>query len=171
MWDARSAGPDVSPGPRDEDANSERLFTPGESKALAKSKVRQGLWARDYGSWVDLTDLKNMAVCQEWDKQDFNFPKHIFGKSRFPQWALKQFMFEEMRKNYWLCNIIYTYPERKSLNDAPTDNDFEISGYIRSKINFALTWTEGYVPFGGLADFISFFSTVFARFPVGRSAN
>jgi hypothetical protein len=22
---------------------------------------------------VILTDLKNMAVCQEWDKQDFNF--------------------------------------------------------------------------------------------------
>jgi hypothetical protein len=30
---------------------------------------------------VILTDLKNMAVCQEWDKQDFNFQKHIFGKS------------------------------------------------------------------------------------------
>jgi hypothetical protein len=29
-----------------------------------------------------LTDLKNMAVClQEWDKQDFNFKRHIFGKS------------------------------------------------------------------------------------------
>jgi hypothetical protein len=28
---------------------------------------------------------KNMAVCQEWDKQDFNFQKHIFGKSRFTQ--------------------------------------------------------------------------------------
>jgi hypothetical protein len=25
---------------------------------------------------VILTDLKNMAVCQEWDKQDFNFQKH-----------------------------------------------------------------------------------------------
>jgi hypothetical protein len=28
-----------------------------------------------------LTDLKNMAVCQEWDKQDFNLQKHIVGKS------------------------------------------------------------------------------------------
>jgi hypothetical protein len=27
------------------------------------------------------TDLKNMAVWQEWDKYDFNFQKHIFGKS------------------------------------------------------------------------------------------
>jgi hypothetical protein len=36
--------------------------------------------------WVVIhTDLKNMAVCQEWDKQDFNFLKHIFGKSRFTQ--------------------------------------------------------------------------------------
>jgi hypothetical protein len=34
---------------------------------------------------VILTDLKNMAVFQEWDKQDFNFQKHIFGKSRFTQ--------------------------------------------------------------------------------------
>jgi hypothetical protein len=34
---------------------------------------------------VILTDLKNIAVCQEWDKPDFNFQKHIFGKSRFTQ--------------------------------------------------------------------------------------
>jgi hypothetical protein len=47
---------------------------------------------------VILTDLKNMAVCQEWDKQDFNFHKHIFGKSRFTHSALKQFLFEEMRR-------------------------------------------------------------------------
>ena len=59
---------------RGEGTNSARLFTPGERKAPAKSKVHQGSRARDYGSWVDLlTDLKNMAVCQEWDKQDFNF--------------------------------------------------------------------------------------------------
>jgi hypothetical protein len=46
-----------------------RLFTPGETKALAKCKVHQ--WPR---AWVTvsvsvgghLTDLKNMAVCQEW---------------------------------------------------------------------------------------------------------
>jgi hypothetical protein len=29
---------------------------------------------------VILTDLKNMDIYQEWDKQDFNFQKHIFGK-------------------------------------------------------------------------------------------
>jgi hypothetical protein len=47
-----------------EGTNSPWLFTPGERKALAKSKVRQLSRARDYGSWVDLlTDLKNMAVC------------------------------------------------------------------------------------------------------------
>jgi hypothetical protein len=34
---------------------------------------------------VILTDLKNMAIYQEWDKQDFNLQKHIFGKSRFTQ--------------------------------------------------------------------------------------
>jgi hypothetical protein len=46
-----------------------RLFIPGETKALAKCKVHQ--WPR---AWVTvsgsvgghLTDLKNMAVCQEW---------------------------------------------------------------------------------------------------------
>jgi hypothetical protein len=41
-----------------------------------------------------------MAVCQEWDKQDFNFQKHIFGKSRFTQRALNQFLFEDMRIIY-----------------------------------------------------------------------
>jgi hypothetical protein len=43
-----------------------RLFTPGETKALAKSKVHQ--WARasvtnDVEWVVILTDLKNMADC------------------------------------------------------------------------------------------------------------
>jgi hypothetical protein len=70
---------------RGEGTNSARLFTPGERKALAKPKVHQVPRARDYGSWVDLTDLKNIAVRQEWDKPDFNFQKHIFGKSRFTQ--------------------------------------------------------------------------------------
>jgi hypothetical protein len=32
---------------------------------------------------VILIDLKNIVVCQKWDKQDINFQKHIFGKSRF----------------------------------------------------------------------------------------
>jgi hypothetical protein len=52
-----------------EGTNSPRLFTPGETKALAKCKVHQ--WPR---AWVTvsgsvgghLTDLKNMVVCQEW---------------------------------------------------------------------------------------------------------
>jgi hypothetical protein len=26
---------------------------------------------------VDLTDLENIDVFQEWDKQDFNFQKHL----------------------------------------------------------------------------------------------
>jgi hypothetical protein len=34
---------------------------------------------------VILSDIKNMAVFQEWDKQDFNFQKQICGKSRFTQ--------------------------------------------------------------------------------------
>jgi hypothetical protein len=54
-----------------EGTNSPRLFTPGETKALAKSKVHQ--WARAWvtvsGSVVRcvviLTDLKNMADCHE----------------------------------------------------------------------------------------------------------
>jgi hypothetical protein len=25
-----------------------------------------------------LADLKNMALCQEWDKQDFNFQNHAY---------------------------------------------------------------------------------------------
>jgi hypothetical protein len=28
-----------------------------------------------------VTDLQNMAVWPKWNKQDFNFQKHIFGKS------------------------------------------------------------------------------------------
>jgi hypothetical protein len=35
--------------------------------------------------WVVIFNLKNMAVCQEWDKQNFNFQKHIFEESRFTQ--------------------------------------------------------------------------------------
>jgi hypothetical protein len=53
-----------------------------------------------------LTDLKNMAVCPVWNKQDFNCQKHIFGKSRFTQWALKQFLFEEMRRIDLLWKIV-----------------------------------------------------------------
>jgi hypothetical protein len=35
-----------------------------------------------------------MAVCQEWDKQDFNFQKHIFAKSFH---TMSTSLFEEMR--------------------------------------------------------------------------
>jgi hypothetical protein len=35
-----------------------------------------------------------MAACQEWDKQDFNFQRHIFGKSFQLQQALKQCLFQ-----------------------------------------------------------------------------
>ena len=55
---------------------------------------------------VVLTDLKNIAVCQELDKQDFNFQKHILKKSRFTQWALKQLLFEEIKIIDWLLEIL-----------------------------------------------------------------
>jgi hypothetical protein len=56
---------------------------------------------------VILTDLKNMAVCQEWDKQDFNFQMHIlFGKLRFTQRDLKQFLSEETRRIDLLWEIV-----------------------------------------------------------------
>jgi hypothetical protein len=58
--------------------------------------------------WVAiLTDLKNMAVCQEWDKEDFNFQKHIYiWKITFHTTALKQFLFEEMRRIDLLWEIV-----------------------------------------------------------------
>jgi hypothetical protein len=69
-----------------EGTNSARLFTPGERNAIAKSKVHQISWAHGYDPRVDLlTDLKNMADCQEWDEQDFNFQRQIFGKSFYVQ--------------------------------------------------------------------------------------
>jgi hypothetical protein len=46
-----------------------------------------------------------MAVCQEWDKQDFNFQRHKFGKS-FHIRALKQFLFEKMRRIDLLWEIV-----------------------------------------------------------------
>jgi hypothetical protein len=43
------------------------------------NKCSPWLWSKPR---VDLLNyLKNMAVCLEWDKQVFNFQKHIFGKS------------------------------------------------------------------------------------------
>ena len=39
-------------------------------------------------------------------KQDFNFQKHIFGKLRFTQWTLKQFLFEEIRRIDLLWKIV-----------------------------------------------------------------
>jgi hypothetical protein len=55
-----------------------------------------------------------MAVFQEWDKhtgdinlkQDFNFQKHLFGKSRFIQRALRQFLFEKIRRIDLLWKIV-----------------------------------------------------------------
>ena len=52
-----------------ESTNSPRLFTPGETKALAKSKVHQisRAWVTNRG-WSSSTvggDLKNMADCHE----------------------------------------------------------------------------------------------------------
>jgi hypothetical protein len=49
----------LSPSRRREGTNSPRLFTPGETKALAKSKVHQ--WSRALTNgveWVVITDLK-----------------------------------------------------------------------------------------------------------------
>jgi hypothetical protein len=70
---------------RGEGTNSARLFTP-----LAKSKVHQIQWAHGYDPRVDLlTDLKNMAVCQEWDKHiedikaRFKFSKAYIWKITF----------------------------------------------------------------------------------------
>jgi hypothetical protein len=50
-----------------EGTNSLRLFTPGETKALAKSKVHLSqAWVTNGVGWVViLTDLKNMADCHE----------------------------------------------------------------------------------------------------------
>ena len=51
-----------------EGTNSPRLFTPGETKALAESKVHQlsRAWVTNGVGWVViLTDLKNMADCHE----------------------------------------------------------------------------------------------------------
>jgi hypothetical protein len=42
-------------------------------------RTRSPKWC--HGVSVDLvTDLKNMADCQEWDKQEFDFERQIFGK-------------------------------------------------------------------------------------------
>jgi hypothetical protein len=48
-----------------EGTNSPRLFTSGETKALAKSKVHQlsRAWVTNVGG--HRTDLKNMADCHE----------------------------------------------------------------------------------------------------------
>jgi hypothetical protein len=66
-----------------ESTNSTRLFTPGERNALAKSKVHQIPWAHGYDPRVDLlTDLKNMAVRQEWDKHtEYIKPSFQFSKA------------------------------------------------------------------------------------------
>ena len=72
----RSTVPGVSPGQRIHTANSARLFTPGkmQTQRSAKSINNRGRVTLVHGqcSWVDhLTDLKNMADCQEWKGQRF----------------------------------------------------------------------------------------------------
>jgi hypothetical protein len=67
---------------RGEGTNSARLFTLGERNALAKSKVHQISWAHGYDPRVDLlTDLKNMAVYQEWDNHTEDISKISIFKS------------------------------------------------------------------------------------------
>ena len=57
-----------------EGTNSPRLFTPGETKALAKSKVHQSSRA--------LTNERRVGghphLSQKYGKQDFNFKRHVF---------------------------------------------------------------------------------------------
>jgi hypothetical protein len=49
-----------------EGTNPPRLFTPGETKALAKSKSSSNIAGVGHQPWVViLTDLKNMADCHE----------------------------------------------------------------------------------------------------------
>jgi hypothetical protein len=79
-----------------EGTNSTRLFSPGERNALAKYKVHQISWAHGYDPRVDLlTDLKNMAVCQEWDKHTedikarFQFSKAYIWKITFHRMSFK----------------------------------------------------------------------------------
>ena len=72
----RSAVPGVSPS---ESTNSDRLFTPGERNALAKSKVHQISWA------ISLISQIWRIATEEWNKQDFNFQRQMFGKSFYIQ--------------------------------------------------------------------------------------
>jgi hypothetical protein len=56
----------VNPRADGEGTNSPRLFTPGETKALAKSKSSSNIAGVGHQPWVViLTDLKNMADCHE----------------------------------------------------------------------------------------------------------
>jgi hypothetical protein len=50
------------------------------------------------------TDLKNMAVWQEWVSKISIF-KNIYLENGFIQWTLKQFLFIEMRRIDLLCEI------------------------------------------------------------------
>ena len=45
-----------------------------------------------------ISSLKNIAAGHEWDKQDFKFQKHINLENHVSHKALKQFLFEEMRR-------------------------------------------------------------------------
>jgi hypothetical protein len=47
-----------------------------------------------------------MVVCQEWNKQDFNF-QNVYLENLFMQWALKQFCFEEIRRIEEMRRILW----------------------------------------------------------------
>jgi hypothetical protein len=80
-----------------EGTNSPRLFTPGETKALAKSKVNQSSRAltNDQRSWVG----GHPHWSKKYGKQDFNFKRHIFGKSFHIQQAWSNFVWRN--ENNW----------------------------------------------------------------------
>jgi hypothetical protein len=78
---------------RGEGTNSTWLFTTGERNALAKSKVHQIPWAHGYDPRLDLlTDLKNMAVCQEWHKN----AEHIKARFQFSKAYIWKITFHTM---------------------------------------------------------------------------
>ena len=70
MINPRANGAKRKPGARV--TNSARLFIPGETKALAESKVHQisRAWVTNDG-WSSITDLKNMPDRQEWKGQKY----------------------------------------------------------------------------------------------------
>jgi hypothetical protein len=69
-------------------------------------------------SWVNLlADLKNIAVCQDWDRKDFNFQvfqifkyfKYLEYILQHVQWASKHCCFQVI----WIMNNWYTMRNRE----------------------------------------------------------